>query len=101
MKKKLLKLWQSKFFKNYFILIVSLSYLELVFRLISKLELFDPSGIRIFLGLNIISLIFSFILSFLPNIIAKIFNSIFILFISIYGIAQLGFKNNINNINIE
>ncbi len=93
MKKKLLKLWQSKFFKNYFILIVSLSYLELVFRLISKLELFDPSGIRIFLGLNIISLIFSFILSFLPNIIAKIFNSIFILFISIYGIAQLGFKN--------
>ncbi len=93
MKKKLLKLWQSKFFKNYFILIMAFSYLEIVFRLISKLVIFESSLIRIFLGINIIALIFSFILVFLPKMVAKVFNLGLVLFVSIYGIAQLGFKN--------
>ncbi len=93
MRKKLLKLWQNKFIKNYLILIVLLSFLELTFRIISNLKLFSIEEVRIFLGLNIISLLFSFITSFIPKIGAKIFNLIFILFISIYGIAELGFKN--------
>ena len=83
MRKKLLKLWQNKFIKNYLILIVLLSFLELTFRIISNLKLFSIEEVRIFLGLNIISLLFSFIISFIPKIGAKIFNLIFISYLVI------------------
>lgn len=90
---KVVKLWQNMFFKNYFILILSFVIEELIFRLIEGLSIFSYSGLRIFIGLNIIALLFSFILEFLPKIVAKIFNPLIILATAIYGIAELGFNN--------
>lgn len=90
---KLVKLWQNQFFKNYFILIIAFTVEEIIFRLIENLSIFSYSGLRIFIGLNIISLILSFILQLLPKIVGKIFNSIIILIAAIYGIAELGFNH--------
>lgn len=90
---KVVKLWQNMFFKNYFILILSFVIEELIFRLIEGLSIFSYSGLRIFIGLNIIALLFSFILEFLPKLVAKIFNPLIILVTAIYGIAELGFNN--------
>ena len=54
--KKLKKLWQIKYLKNYILLIIPLILMELIFRIIEKLPIFSYQGLRIFLGLNIISL---------------------------------------------
>lgn len=91
--KKLKKLWQVKYFKNYFLLMISLSILEILFRLNEKLTIFSYAGLRIFLGINILSLFFSFILDYLPKIVAKIWNCLVVLIFTIYGIAELGFNN--------
>jgi len=90
---KLKKLWQIKYFKNYFILFLSFGLLEIIFRLIENLSIFSYDGLRIFIGVNILALIFSFILDYLPKLVAKIFNPLIILILTIYGIAELGFNN--------
>ncbi len=92
MKKKIKKLWQSKFLKNYLILILSFLYLEICFRLISNLKIISYDFLRIFLSINIIALLLGFIFSFLPKIINKILNGVIILGVAIYGIVELGFK---------
>ncbi len=91
--KKIIKLWQNKFFKNFLILFLSFLTLEIEFRIISKLSLLNYSFLRIILGISIISFILSFILAKLPNIASKIINSLLIFIVTIYGIAELGFKN--------
>lgn len=91
--KKIKKLWQIKYLKNYVLLIVPLCLLEIIFRLIENLPIFSYSGLRILLGLNIIALLSSFILDYLPKLVAKIGNCLFILILTIYGIAELGFNN--------
>lgn len=91
--KKFKKLWQIKYLKNYILLILPLAIMEVTFRLIEKLPIFSYSGLRIFLGLNIIALLCSFILDYLPKIVAKIWNSLLVLLLAIYGIAELGFNH--------
>ncbi|MBE6154255.1 MAG: hypothetical protein E7163_01595 [Firmicutes bacterium] len=91
--KKIRKLWQVKFFKNYLILIISFLLLESIFRVIEGNKILTYSYLRIFIGLNIIALIISLLLNYVPKIVAKIFNPIITLFLGIYGIAQLGFNN--------
>lgn len=91
--KKLMKVWQNKFLKNYVILSLAFLILEIFFRAIEDLSIISYSGLRIFLGINILALIFSFILQFLPNLVAKIFNPLITLGLTIYGIAELGFNH--------
>jgi len=91
--KKLKKLWQIKYLKNYILLILPLIMLEIIFRLIENLSIFSYQGLRIFLGLNVISLLCSFILGYLPKLVAKIWNLILVLVLAIYGIAELGFNH--------
>lgn len=91
--KKLKKLWQIKYFKNYFILLLCLMILEIIFRSIEGLSIFSYAGLRIFLGINFIALLISFILNYLPKIVAKIVNPLIVLGLSIYGLAELGFNN--------
>jgi phosphoglycerol transferase MdoB-like AlkP superfamily enzyme len=91
--KKLKKLWQIKYLKNYILLIIPLILMELIFRIIEKLPIFSYQGLRIFLGLNIIALFCSFILDYLPKIVAKIWNLLLVLILAIYGIAELGFNH--------
>lgn len=91
--KKIKKLWQNKFFRNYFLLFITLFLLELEFRLLSGLEIFSYASLRIFLGLNIIAIPLSFLISHLPNLASKIITGLLIFLASIYGIAELGFKS--------
>lgn len=91
--KKFKKLWQSKFFRNYFLLMLSFLMLEVIFRTIEHLTIFSYAGIRILIGIQFLACLFSFILKFLPNIVAKIFNSVLVFAAVIYGIAELGFNN--------
>jgi len=91
--KKIKKLWQVKYIKNYFLIMVSFTILESLFRIIEGLQIFSYAGLRIFLGINILALLFSFILDYLPKLVAKIWNPLIIFIVTIYGIAQLGFSN--------
>lgn len=91
--KKIKKVWQNKFFKNYFILSIALLSMEIIFRLIASLPILSYSFFRIFIGINILSIILGFISYHIPKKGSKIFNLIIILIVTIYGIAQLGFKN--------
>ncbi len=91
--KKLKKLWANNFFRNFILIFLPLLILEVSFRLIANLEFFSYSGLRILLGLIIIAYPLSFLSSLMPKIISKIFNSIIIFIATIYGIAELGFKN--------
>ena len=91
--KKLKKLWQNRIFKNYFLLLILFIFLEILFRILDGIPIFDVASIRIFLGLNIIALFFGYILSFLPNIISKIIGTLLAFIATIYGLAQLGFHN--------
>lgn len=93
MKKKIKKAWQSKFLRTYIILLTAFLMLEIIFRLISGLALFSYASLRIFLLLNILSLLFAFIASFFARRVARVFNPILVLLVSIYGIAELGFKS--------
>ena len=91
--KKLKKLWQNKLFRNYIILLVCFLSLEIIFRLISHLELFTLDFIRIFIGINILAFLGGFISNFMANKVSKILNIIVVLIISIYGLVEIGFKN--------
>ena len=91
--KKLKKLWANNLFRNFILIFLPLLILEVSFRLIANLEFFSYSGLRILLGLIIIAYPLSFLSSLMPKLISKIFNSIIIFIATIYGIAELGFKN--------
>lgn len=91
--KNVKKVWQIKFLKNYVLLIIPLTILELIFRLIEKLPIISYSGLRVLIGLNIIALLSSIILDYLPKLVAKIWNILLIFILSIYGIAELGFNH--------
>ena len=91
--KKLSKLWANNFFRNFILIFIPLLILEISFRLISSLSLPFLTSIRILFGLIIISYTLGFISSKLPKLISKIFNTFVIFLATIYGIAELGFKN--------
>lgn len=90
---KIKKIWQKKLFKNYFIFCITFLLLEIIFRSIANLSILSFSMLRVFIGVNILSLIFGYISKLLPRKGSMIFNILIILIFSIYGVAQLGFKN--------
>lgn len=83
----------NSYFINYLILLLGMFIPELIFKLINHSNIFDVSTLRIFLGLNIICAIISFILNFTNTIIKRIVTITLILISSIYTCAQLGFFN--------
>ena len=84
---------KNKLIKNYLILLIFFNLLEITFRLISNINILDISYIRIFIGLNIISLLISFLLSWLNKKLQKIIIIIVSLIFSIYAFIQVGFNN--------
>ena len=66
---------------------------EMIFRIISDLEIFDLSVIRIFFGCLIIASIISFLLSFMKYKISKYITLVFGIITAAYSWAQLGFMN--------
>lgn len=87
------KLLNNNLIKNYLILLIFTLFLEIIFRLISGMLVWDVSLIRIFIGLNFISLLISFVLSWTNKLGGKIFTIIIALIFSIYAFLQLGFNN--------
>lgn len=83
----------SRLFKNYSIILVFTFIIEILFRLLSNIDVFDVSLIRIFIGLNIVSIILSYLFSWLSVKLAKVATAITILLVSIYGFFQMGFNN--------
>lgn len=67
--------------------------IEVLFKIIGGLSVFNFSLIRIFLYINILTAILTFILNLLPDLIRKIVLAIIALFSTGYAAAQLGFMN--------
>ena len=80
-------------FKNYVLLMLSLFATEVIFRIIVKSPVFDWATLRIFLGINAISLFLSILLSLTGRIAGNILSFIISLASAIYSIAQIGFLN--------
>ena len=93
MKKKIRKLWNNRILKNYVLLMVSILIIEINFRINEQVPIIHYSSVRILLGLSILALFFSYLLSFLLKIIAKVGNILLVLIASIYSVLELGFHN--------
>ena len=87
------KLLNNNLIKNYIILIVFMSILEITFRLISNIPVLNVAMIRVFIGLNIIALIISFILSWANRKYSKFLVLFISLIFTIYTFFQMGFYN--------
>ncbi len=83
----------NSYFINYIILLLGMFIPEIIFKLINHSNIFDISTLRIFLGINIICSIISFILNFTNTITKRIIIITLLLISSIYTCAQLGFFN--------
>lgn len=87
------ELINNKMFKNYISFIIPLFILEIMFRILSDMPVFDWAVLRIFISSAIISLFVSIISLFFKEKISRIISSFILLFITIYTILQAGFKN--------
>ncbi len=89
-----MKKWrENKFFLNFNLYFITLFSVEVIFRLITNLNIFTWDMIRIILGVFIISILFSAIFSNLTKKINLIINFIVLFLLTTYIIAQLGFIN--------
>ena len=88
-----MKIMRNKFIKNYLIIMLFFTCIEITFRLISSIKVFDMALLRIFIGINFMAIIISFILSWLPMLANKIITSILVFAASFYAFLQLGFNN--------
>lgn len=87
------KIFSNKWFKNYIILVVFLYIIEIMFKVLGGIPVFDWSLLRIFVGVNILAVLFSFILRFCHKTVGMIVNIVLVLACTIYSLAQLGFEN--------
>lgn len=88
-----MKIFYNKVFKNYFLLVCCLFLLEVFFKLFNGISLFNWSIIRIFLGVNMVCLIFGFLYSFCGRIVGNALTIITAFIFTIYSILQTGFYN--------
>lgn len=95
-----MKIFYNNVFKNYFLLMVTLFATEIIFRVVVsmvvpviELPLLDWAVLRIFVGINIISLILAVLFSFCGRIAGNILSFITTLVATVYAIAQAGFVN--------
>ena len=88
-----MKLLLNRTLRNFLALFVSLSLIEVIFRVVSNFPLLDYSVIRILLGITIMSGILSFILSFTNQKIRNVCTYLIIIIASVYALAQAAFNN--------
>ena len=81
----------SKFLFNYLILLINLFLAELIFRVLSNFAVFSWASLRIFLGLNVVAIIISLLISALNEKISKILAILIAVIFSMYTFAQIGF----------
>lgn len=88
-----MRIFYNNVFKNYFLLMLTLFSSELIFRWCVNLPLIDWAVLRIFIGVNIVSLFFGALFSLCGRIAGNILTFIVALIGSVYAIAQAGFEN--------
>ena len=88
-----MKILKNRFLKNCILLFLFLIAVEITFRMISSIPVFDMSFLRISIGVVIISMIFSFILSWFNYTMNKIINYLLTFIACFYAFLQLGFNN--------
>ena len=86
-------LLKNNLIKNYMILVVFFLLLEISFRLISGISLNNIALLRIFIGVNFVSILLSFILSWFNKLISKILVLLVSFALSAYTFFQIGFNN--------
>ena len=85
---------KNKTLRLYIPMVISLFTCEIIFKIGTKMPIFDWSLLRIFIGVNIFALIISLILSFIKNEKVSTAIMIFIsLILNIVYIVQAGFYN--------
>lgn len=87
------KILTNNILKNYLILTISLLGIEMIFKAVENTSVLDWSSLRIFIGISIISLFLSILLSFCKKWIANILTFLIVIIATIYAIAQAGFEN--------
>ena len=88
-----MRAFYNNVFKNYFLLTLTMFASEVIFRYVLKIPILDWSLLRIFVGINVISLLCSALFSFFGRIVSNILSFILALVSTVYGIAQVGFYN--------
>lgn len=86
-------LLKNNFFKNFFLLIITTFCIEIFFRLLSGIKVLDISLLRIFIGLNFISIFLSFLLSWLSPKASKVGIILLSFAFSAYAFFEMGFNN--------
>lgn len=87
------KLLKNNLIKNYLVFMIFLFALEVTFRLVSGISLKSIALLRIFLGVNFISVILSYLLSWFNKSVSKYLSLIISFLITIYAFVQVGFNN--------
>lgn len=88
-----MRAFYNNVFKNYFLLTLTLFVSEIIFRAVLKIPILDWSVLRIFVGINIVSLLCSAIFSLFGRVVSNILSFILALVSTVYGVAQAGFYN--------
>lgn len=87
------KLFHNRIIKNYLLMMITLFAVEVIFRAVLKMPLIDWSLLRIFVGINIVTMIMSIIFSYSGRIGSNILTFLFCLIGSVYATLQAGFYN--------
>ncbi len=80
-------------FKNYISFLIPFFCIEIMFRILEGMPIFDWAVFRIFLSCNIISLLLSILTSFVKEKVGRILSILVLFIITIYTILQAGFDN--------
>ena len=86
-------LLKNNLIKNYIVLLIFFMLLEISFRLISGITLKNIALLRIFIGINFVSILLSYILSWFNKKVSKALIIILSFAISAYTYFQIGFNN--------
>lgn len=87
------KLLKNNLIKNYLVFMFFLFLLEVIFRVVSGITLKSTALLRIFLGVNFLSVILSYILSWFNKKVSKYLILIISFLATIYAFVQIGFNN--------
>lgn len=87
------KILQNRIAKNYLLLFLSLFLIEIIFKVVLEMPILDWSILRIFVGINIISMVLSVLFSFVGRIGSNILSFIAVVIASLYAVLQAGFYN--------
>lgn len=90
------KLLQNRVTKNYLLLFLTLMTVEIIFKIVLNMPVFDWSLLRIFIGINIIAMTLSIIFSFCGRLGSNILTCIIGFAGSLYALVQAGFYNYFN-----